>query len=91
MPEKYDVSIESRPTLHLKGLICYGPGDWRDVEAFVPVCDATLTEPVLGPQGGFRGAELRNHTGRIVWTFYKGQGDFYQRVKAAIMKAVGHA
>jgi hypothetical protein len=80
------VKVERRPMLSLSGIYFQSLGVWPLKSIAVPLDEIFLTDPKLGPQGGFKHAELL-HNRDVVWTFTSGDRAFYEEVKEAIDKA----
>jgi hypothetical protein len=66
----------------------FDPLPWKYVRDRVraPVNGLMLTEPLRGPKGGFKYAELRGKEG-VVWQFYPGQEWFYKKVAGVLRSA----
>lgn len=79
MPISNSVSVERRPTLHLQQFRREGgPGNWKDIEVYVPMETAVLLPTHPGPD--FHGGQLMNQTGKVLWVFGPEDRDLYNQV-----------
>ena len=85
--KQFKVDIVTSPVLRLRATV-FDPTSFssREFEKLVPLEGLSLSEPVHGPHGGFRSADLVDADGTVQWSFGVSEQAFYDAVKAALKR-----